>query len=166
MRTKIVLIIVLSLAALFIAGCGQTTRQTSQSSSNAQQAQTRVPAYFRDVARAGALPPTLEPERFIGPAKDAYKVAREIPATLAQLSGKIGREPGAGRRIAPGIRKRRLLKRLRIERQLDFPVVNACHRLVCATVGPEYERASSPRAEAELEIGTERPMKKDSARRA
>jgi len=86
MSTKIVLITFLSLAALFAAACGQSARQTSQSSSDPQPTpQTRVPAYFQDVARAGALPPTLPPERFIGPAQQAYKVAREIPATLAQL---------------------------------------------------------------------------------
>jgi hypothetical protein len=29
--------------------------------------------------------PTLSPERFIGPTRDAYRVALEIPETLAQL---------------------------------------------------------------------------------
>jgi hypothetical protein len=85
MRTKIVLITVLALVALLLTGCSQTSKQTAQPSSNPPQTQARVPAYYRDAASAGALAPTLPPDKFIGPAKEAYQVAKDIPNTLAQL---------------------------------------------------------------------------------
>jgi outer membrane murein-binding lipoprotein Lpp len=85
MRMKILLMIALALVAMLMAGCGQTTQKTSQPSNNATQTQARVPAYYPDVKSAGALAATLSPDKFIGPAKDAYKVAQEIPNTLAQL---------------------------------------------------------------------------------
>ena len=44
----------------------------------------RIPAY-QQTAVAANLGPTLAPERFIGKTRDAYKVAKKIPATLAQL---------------------------------------------------------------------------------
>ena len=44
----------------------------------------RIPAY-QPTAVAANLGPTLAPERFIGKTRDAYKVAKQIPATLAQL---------------------------------------------------------------------------------
>jgi hypothetical protein len=44
----------------------------------------RIPAY-QSVAETAKLGPTLAPERFIGKTREAYKVARQIPATLAQL---------------------------------------------------------------------------------
>ena len=85
MRTKIVLATLLALVALLLAGCGQTTKKASQPSSNPPQSQARVPAYYHDAASAGVLAPTLSPDKFMGPAKDAYQVAQEIPNTLAQL---------------------------------------------------------------------------------
>ena len=44
----------------------------------------RIPAY-QSVAETTKLGPTLAPEQFIGKTREAYKVARQIPATLAQL---------------------------------------------------------------------------------
>jgi len=85
MRTKIFLITVLALVTCLLAGCGQTTTKTSQPANNQPQTQARIPAYYPDVKSAGALAPTLSPNNFIGPAKDAYVVAQEIPNTLAQL---------------------------------------------------------------------------------
>src|SRR5882724_6591304 len=85
MRTKITLIALTALFALFLAGCSETPRRVSQSSSNPSSSPARIPSYYRDVASAGTLPQTLSPEKFIGPAKEAYKVAQEIPDTLAQL---------------------------------------------------------------------------------
>src|SRR3982751_4132780 len=85
MRTKIVLIAMLALVAPLLSGCSQTPKQAAQPSSNPPQTQARVPAFYRDAASAGTLPPTLPPEKFIGPAKEAYEVARKIPNTLAQL---------------------------------------------------------------------------------
>ena len=44
----------------------------------------QVPA-FQTAASSKSLPPTLEPTEFIGKTREAYMVARSIPATLAQL---------------------------------------------------------------------------------
>lgn len=44
----------------------------------------RIPAY-QSAAETTKLGPTLSPEQFIGKTREAYKVARQIPATLAQL---------------------------------------------------------------------------------
>jgi Protein of unknown function with PCYCGC motif len=44
----------------------------------------RVPA-FQTTVVAKDLGPTLAPDKFIGKTRDAYRVAKQIPATLAQL---------------------------------------------------------------------------------
>ena len=44
-----------------------------------------VPAFLTVAPSKSALGPTLEPEKFTGLARDAYRAAREIPVTLAQL---------------------------------------------------------------------------------
>ena len=44
----------------------------------------RVPA-FQTAAAAKDLGPTLAPDKFMGKTRDAYRVAKQIPATLAQL---------------------------------------------------------------------------------
>jgi len=44
----------------------------------------RVPAFQTGVV-AKDLGPTLAPDKFIGKTRDAYRVAKQIPATLAQL---------------------------------------------------------------------------------
>lgn len=44
----------------------------------------RVPA-FQSTAASRDLGPTLAPDKFIGKTRDAYRVAKQIPATLAQL---------------------------------------------------------------------------------
>lgn len=45
---------------------------------------SRVPA-FLSAAETGNLKPTLSPEQFLGKSREAYKVAKDIPETLAQL---------------------------------------------------------------------------------
>ncbi|HEX8139472.1 MAG TPA: CYCXC family (seleno)protein [Pyrinomonadaceae bacterium] len=45
----------------------------------------RVPAHYEVAPSAGSLAQTLSPERFTGMTKEAYRVAGEIPQTLAQL---------------------------------------------------------------------------------
>jgi len=44
-----------------------------------------MPAHFEHAPSRSSLGPTLEPERFTGLVRDAYRAAREIPQTLAQL---------------------------------------------------------------------------------
>ncbi len=44
-----------------------------------------IPAHFEVAPSKSSLGPTLEPSQFTGMARDAYRAAREIPVTLAQL---------------------------------------------------------------------------------
>jgi hypothetical protein len=44
-----------------------------------------VPAYFETAPSRASLGPTLAPEQFSGPTRDAYRAAREIPVTIAQM---------------------------------------------------------------------------------
>ena len=44
-----------------------------------------VPAYFETAPSRASLGPTLAPEKFTGLTRDAYRAAREIPVTLAQM---------------------------------------------------------------------------------
>jgi hypothetical protein len=44
-----------------------------------------VPAYYETAPSRGSLGPTLAPEKFEGLTRDAYRAAREISTTLAQL---------------------------------------------------------------------------------
>lgn len=48
-------------------------------------AKGRVPAFYATAPDVAVLPPTLAPELFTGNEKLAYRAAREIPQTLAQL---------------------------------------------------------------------------------
>jgi hypothetical protein len=58
--------------------------QESASHEVHSQKPARIPAY-QSVAETTKLGPTLAPEQFIGKTREAYKVAKQIPATLAQL---------------------------------------------------------------------------------
>ena len=49
------------------------------------QAKVAIPAYFETAPSRSSLGPTLAPEKFTGLTRDAYRVAREIPVTLAQM---------------------------------------------------------------------------------
>jgi hypothetical protein len=93
MKTKAFLIVTLLIIASFAAGCGgqaPTVTETHSSHSepvvktSTQPVQARVPA-FQDVKSMGSLPPTLQPEQFYGPTREAYRAAKEIPETIAQL---------------------------------------------------------------------------------
>ena len=44
-----------------------------------------IPAHFEVAPSKSSLGPTLDPSQFSGMARDAYRAAREIPVTLAQL---------------------------------------------------------------------------------
>ena len=95
MKTKAILITLLATVALLVAACGQqapTVKQTHSSHSDSEmrtstqstQAPARVPA-FQDAKSVSVLPPTLQPEQFFGPTREAYRVVKEIPETIAQL---------------------------------------------------------------------------------
>ncbi len=95
MKNKILVvgIIALALAALavvFKSNGNNTVKRhvhnASESTASAPSAPTghRVPA-FQAQTSSKNLPPTLEPAEFIGKTREAYTVAKAIPATLAQL---------------------------------------------------------------------------------
>jgi hypothetical protein len=87
MKTKTILGMMLAGVALLSLACGQTAKETTKRTGPSQRTQpgsAHVPAY-QHAANASALPPTLPPERFIGPTQTAYRVTREIPETIAQL---------------------------------------------------------------------------------
>lgn len=44
-----------------------------------------MPAYFEQAPSRASLGPTLAPEKFTGPTRDAYSAVREIPTTIAQM---------------------------------------------------------------------------------
>jgi hypothetical protein len=44
-----------------------------------------VPAHFEVPPSKSSLGPTLSPDTFSGPVRDAYRAVREIPVTIAQL---------------------------------------------------------------------------------
>ncbi len=51
----------------------------------AHHAQTAAVPRYQQVSEVGQLKPTLPETQFFGKAREAYRVAREIPQTLAQL---------------------------------------------------------------------------------
>jgi len=58
-----------------------TTQHEHAASPTAQT----VPAHFEVPPSKSSLGPTLDPTQFSGVTRDAYRAAREIPVTLAQL---------------------------------------------------------------------------------
>jgi hypothetical protein len=90
-------IIVLLLAAVLMVGSTQNNQPKSiatqaepapphhHATEPAASAAQTVPAYFAVAPSRSALGPTLEPEKFTGLARDAYRAVREIPVTIAQL---------------------------------------------------------------------------------
>jgi hypothetical protein len=84
---------VLLVAAIFIAKSGtgkqpapaqdhQVAHTPIQTPASAVPA---IPAHFEQAPSRSTLGVTLEPEKFTGLVRDAYRAAREIPQTLAQL---------------------------------------------------------------------------------
>ncbi len=88
-------IILLLIAAVLVVNQQKTTpsareRQTSNAAPVDQHAthdhpKNVVPAHFETAPSRSSLGPTLAPEKFEGLTRDAYRAAREIPTTLAQL---------------------------------------------------------------------------------
>jgi len=89
-------IVLLLLAAVLMV----SSTQNNQSDSNATHTATAphnhatepaassaepIPAHFEVAPSRSELGPTLDPEKFFGLAREAYRAAREIPVTMAQL---------------------------------------------------------------------------------
>ena len=95
MKKQIVLVVLILGLALIVAGIIKSQRSTPETvvtestpEPASHQAHTKVPARvpaYQNSVEATNLGPTLPPDRFIGKTREAYKVARQIPATLAQL---------------------------------------------------------------------------------
>jgi hypothetical protein len=66
---------------------GHTTPHTSADHAAApiNPATKVVPAYYEQAPSLASLGPTLAPEKFTGLTRDAYRAAREIPVTIAQM---------------------------------------------------------------------------------
>jgi len=62
-----------------------TKQPVARQEATTQASVSSVPAHYDAPPSFASLKPTLPAEGFIGPTKDAYKAAREIPETLAQL---------------------------------------------------------------------------------
>ena len=88
-------IALLAVAAVLMVNSAKTSRPTTAPASNvaARQAPAsdghkhspkKVPAFQVAPVRA-SLGPTLDPERFTGLTRDAYRAVRQIPVTIAQL---------------------------------------------------------------------------------
>jgi len=57
----------------------------AQHEHSANPAAKTIPAHFEVAPSKSSLGPTLDPGQFSGITRDAYRAAREIPVTLAQL---------------------------------------------------------------------------------
>ena len=74
-----------------------SSQKASPHSSHSTDVAPRVPAY-QSVAETKSLGPTLAADQFIGKTRAAYKAAKEIPATLAQLPCYCNCDRGYGHR--------------------------------------------------------------------
>ena len=92
----IVGIVVLAVVAILIvssAGKDQTASTAARTAApshptpahNHSPDANTVPAFFKVPPSKSSLAPTLEPEKFSGPTREAYRAVREIPVTIAQL---------------------------------------------------------------------------------
>jgi len=95
---KLIIGLILVIVSTAIVGCSKGTSHDHTASApqtaNQQQPPTaqqpspkieRVPAHYTAAPAADKLAPTLDPEMFWGNTRLAYKAAKEIPQTLAQL---------------------------------------------------------------------------------
>ena len=85
---------VLLVAAVLIVNSARTTQPESHGATAVHQHATEapvttaanaIPAHFEVAPSRASLGPTLAPDKFFGPARDAYRAVREIPVTIAQL---------------------------------------------------------------------------------
>jgi hypothetical protein len=65
-------------------GASGSVREQSTAHETHTRPPARVPA-FQAASETTKLGPTLAPDQFVGKAREAYRVAKQIPATLAQL---------------------------------------------------------------------------------
>lgn len=63
----------------------QSTPAHNHSADASASGAKTIPAYLKVAPSKSSLAPTLEPEKFTGLTRDAYRAVREIPVTIAQL---------------------------------------------------------------------------------
>ena len=111
MRTKLLVSTVI-LATAVASGCvsqdaGDTARNQRPIAPAASPVQSnhaghdhaqgpRVPAFQTDAASLKNLGPTLPADQFVGKSREAYKVVKEIPQTIAQLPCYCNCDEGLG----------------------------------------------------------------------
>lgn len=86
-------IALLAIVAVLIVSSAYQSQRPASRSSNPQATHDHsttvtakaMPAHFEVPPSKSSLEPTLEPERFSGPVRDAYRAVKEIPVTIAQL---------------------------------------------------------------------------------
>jgi uncharacterized protein with PCYCGC motif len=82
-------IAVLGVAAILIVHSSSPSKSASTQDHQAHQQPATpvrtIPAHFEQAPSRASLGPTLEPEKFTGLVREAYRAAREIPQTIAQL---------------------------------------------------------------------------------
>ena len=54
-------------------------------SENHERRAARIPAFLENVPGKNSLPATLDPAKFTGRVREAYRIVQEIPETIAQL---------------------------------------------------------------------------------
>jgi len=82
-----------AIAAVLIVSSAYQSQRPASLSSNHQATHDHsttitakaMPAHFEVPPSKSSLGPTLDPETFSGPVRDAYRAAKEIPVTIAQL---------------------------------------------------------------------------------
>ena len=87
------IVLLLGVIGLMVSSSNPTRPLSHETQSPAQHttehpttaAAATVPAHFEVPPSKSSLGPTLDPESFTGVTRDAYRAAREIPVTLAQL---------------------------------------------------------------------------------
>lgn len=97
MNKKIVLVVLILALGLLVAGLirsqspaekpvvvANTAAESPDAHASHSSRPARVPA-FQTATASKNLGPTLAPDKFIGKTRDAYRIAKQIPATLAQL---------------------------------------------------------------------------------
>ena len=88
-------IAILGLAAIFMVNSKSTSRPAPPSTTDHAASHPpmetppggvkTLPAHFEHAPSRSLLGPTLPPEQFTGLVRDAYRAAREIPQTIAQM---------------------------------------------------------------------------------
>ena len=63
----------------------QTTPPHNHSDDASASGAKTIPAYLEVAPSKSSLAPTLDPEKFTGPTREAYRAVRQIPVTIAQL---------------------------------------------------------------------------------